>query len=242
MSTKRLIRRFLLAASSVVLLGGVIWFIGVVAILRDAAPSPIPLPPNPVAESLAADETAAPQLPPPPRPIASSPPARVIAESIDVDAPVITLGLDNRNIPEVPDDIWTKNTGGASARQVIAWYGFSEMPGQGDNAVFAAHVTWDKQPAVFSELTKLRAGDLIRVQTEAGDELRYEVSKNVVVDPNDPDSVRYLFSTGEEMLTLITCGGVFQADPSLPYGGSYTDRSVVQAKPLQGSVPTARAG
>ncbi|MPZ15420.1 MAG: sortase [Chloroflexi bacterium] len=248
MSGKLLFARFLLLTSAVVLLGGLIWFTGARALFTDPAPSPsIPLvfSPDPTGETLAVEEEAAASespTPPPPRPVASSPPTRVVVERVGVDAPVITLGLDRRNIPEVPDDIWARNTGGASARTVVAWYAFSHMPGQRGNAVFGGHVTWEKQPAVFWDIARLAEGDIIRIRTEAGDDLQYQVTANLLVDPKDPDSVRYLFSTGEDMVTLITCGGTFQADPSLPFGGDYTDRVIVQAKRVHGDATAGPAG
>ena len=52
------------------------------------------------------------------------------------------------------------------------------------------------------------------------------------VDPDDPESVKLIYPTNTEMLTLVTCGGTFQRDPSARFGGEYTHRSIVQAKPV----------
>ncbi len=151
----------------------------------------------------------------------SSPPMRLVIEAIAVDAPVIPLGVDSELAPEVP-----------SSGAEVAWYDFSANPGTGSNVVLAGHVTWDKKSAVFWELGELQVGDLIQLTTERGDQLVYEVTANLLVDPSDPESVRLIYPTDTEMLTLVTCGGTFNRDAGSRFGGEYTHRSIVQAKPV----------
>ncbi len=160
----------------------------------------------------------------PSRPVvieSSAPPARVIIEAIGVNAPMITLGLDSASIPEVP-----------STGAEVGWYNYSGRPGSGSNVVISGHVTWDKRAAVFWRLGELQEGELIRLTTEGGDQLVYQVTANLLVDPSDPESVRLIYPTDTEMLTLVTCGGTFNRDASARFGGQYTHRTVVQAKPV----------
>ncbi len=97
-----------------------------------ATPSPIPnLSPSPTT-----DPTPT-QQPAPPLKDALY---RMIIDKIGVDAPVLTFGLDENAIPEIPTDPWD-----------VAWYDFSAQPGTGSNAVFAGHVTWFG-PGVFYDL------------------------------------------------------------------------------------------
>ncbi|MBI1886496.1 MAG: class F sortase [Chloroflexi bacterium] len=153
------------------------------------------------------------------------PPLRMIIESIDVDAPVIILGVDENNVPQVP------LTG-----YEVTWYNFSAKPGQGSNAVFSGHVTWDRGPAVFWKLNEVQPGDSIRLITKDGKVLVYQVFNNFYVDPNDPNATKVMYPTDRDVLTLITCGGTWLPNPSEPFGGEYTHRTIVRAKLLTASV------
>ena len=151
----------------------------------------------------------------------SAPLVRVIIEAIGVNAPMITLGLDSAAIPEVP-----------SSGAEVGWYNYSGRPGSGSNVVISGHVTWNKRAAVFWRLGELQEGELIRLTTEGGGQLVYQVTANLLVDPSDPESVRLIYPTDTEMLTLVTRRGTFNRDASARFGGQYTHRTVVQAKPV----------
>jgi|GEM_PF-1946710 len=142
----------------------------------------------------------------------------LIIEAIDVTAPLITLGLDANAIPEVPLN-----------GHEVTWYNFSAPPGSDSNAVFAAHVTWNQQPAVFWDLDSLQAGDSIVINNGEGGELVYEVFANFGVDSSNPEAISVMAPTSEPILTLITCGGTWVPDSSQQFGGEYTQRIVVQA-------------
>ncbi|MCH7577224.1 MAG: class F sortase [Chloroflexi bacterium] len=161
-----------------------------------------------------------------PTPVAAenAAPLRMVIGSIDVDAPIITLGLNYKFTPEVP-----------STGYQVSWYDFSAAPGIGSNAVFAGHVSWKQVPAVFSSLNDIREGDAIRLITEEGNELVYEVFANFALDPSDPNSVHVMDRGDEDIITLITCGGSWSPDPSEPFGGNYSERVVVQARLLGAS-------
>jgi LPXTG-site transpeptidase (sortase) family protein len=163
--------------------------------------------------------------PPAPSSLNQSPPVRIVIPAIRVDAEVIALGLDAQAVPQVPDRSNAQRPG-----RVVAWYDFSARPGQGSNAVFAGHVTWDRAPAVFWDLGKLAAGDLLRIVVQDGRQLVYQVSETFMVDPAQPDAVRVMYPTSEDMVTLITCGGTFVPDRASPLGGDYSHRVVVRAR------------
>ena len=155
---------------------------------------------------------------------------RIIIEKIGVDAPVDTYGLDENAIPEVPT--------GDDAAQVVAWYNFSAQPGTGSNAVFAGHVTWFG-PAVFYSLTSVARGDVIKLRNEQGTELAYTVSSVFSVDPNDPDSLKVMHPTDKDVITIITCDGVFTDTDDPVFGGEYSSRLVVRGELAQVSVAGA---
>jgi len=160
---------------------------------------------------------------PTPEPVAA--PLRLVIESIGVDAPVIEMGLDDQGVPHVPLN-----------GQDVAWYNFSSPPGAGSNAVFAGHINWEGAVGVFGNVDELQAGDTVRLISEDGSEYTYEVFANFPVDPYDDDSLKVMDPTPADTVTLITCGGTWIPDPSERFGGSYTNRTIVQARLMESTL------
>ncbi len=167
--------------------------------------------------------TATPLPTPPPN---DSPMARMIIEKINVDAPVITLSLDENSVPEVPDGPGD-----------VAWYDWSSKPGWGSNAVFSGHVDWTiyGQPVVgvFYYLHDLGLDDEIKIVLEDGTEYRYKVTANQAMSDDDPNTVKVMGPTPNDVVTLITCGGIWVRDWTNPLGGYYTHRQIVRADLIQ---------
>ncbi len=197
-----------------------------------AAPDTTPTP----AATLSATVTDTPSPTPEPTPPLGETPFRMVIESIGVDAPVETYGLDANAIPEVPTDYNSDNPAG-----IVAWYSFSGEPGTGDNAVFSGHVTWFGK-AVFWDLNKLEIGDTIKLKGENGAELVYAVSDSFLVDPTDPEAVRVMDHATEDIITLITCDGAFVDTGDPVFGGEYSDRRVIRAELMSITGPDTPAG
>jgi len=153
-------------------------------------------------------------------------PQRIKITAADVDAPVTAFGLDKDRLPEVPE-----------SGEYVAWYDFSSIPGTGDNAVFAGHVDWGGEAAVFNQLGELKIGDLVRLVNADGSQLTYGVVSVFRVDPEDSTSLQVMKPTGSDMITLITCGGSWIPDRDEVYGGHYENRVIVQAMRVR--VPTS---
>lgn len=160
-----------------------------------------------------------------PEPPAPTVPMRLVIESLNVDAPVIEMGMDSQGVPHVPLN-----------GQDVAWYDFSSRPGAGSNAVFAAHINWARAPGVFADLDHLQVGDSVRLLSDDGREFTYKVFANFPVDPANPDSLKVMAPTEVDTVTLITCGGTWVPDASERFGGNYTNRTIVQAKLVSSSV------
>jgi LPXTG-site transpeptidase (sortase) family protein len=166
---------------------------------------------------------------PPPEPPLGDEPYRMVIEKIGVDAPVRAFGLDEEQAPEIPT--------GDDAASVVAWYDFSAKPGVGSNAVFAGHVTWFGN-AVFYSLPDLVNGDQIILRGEDGTQLTYAVSNVFRVRADDPNGRDVMFPTSADVLTIITCDGVFTPDPNdHEAGGNYDNRLVVRADLVSVSPP-----
>jgi LPXTG-site transpeptidase (sortase) family protein len=144
---------------------------------------------------------------------------RLVIDSLGVDAPAVRLGLDPRDVPQIPND-------GAK----VAWYEFTAKPGTGGNAVLSGHVRWAGDPGVFADLDELDEGDVIRLKWTEGEESVYEVSANLLLDADDPELLQAMEPTTVDTITLITCGGRWVTDLDNPLGGDFTERVVVQAR------------
>lgn len=142
-----------------------------------------------------------------------SPARRMRIAEIDVDAPLVTVGIDQDG-----------NMAAPTAGDVIGWYDFSGQPGEGSgNAVFAGHRDLRGYgPAVFWDLEQLQHGDLIEVELADGTEIRYQVTGMESYPVDQVDMREILASTDRETLTLITCAGAFE-------NGDYEDRHIVRA-------------
>ncbi|MEX0617209.1 MAG: class F sortase [Candidatus Woykebacteria bacterium] len=131
--------------------------------------------------------------------------SRIRIPEYEVDAPVITMGIDDNGVMEAPE----KPTD-------VAWYDFTNNPSSGRqccNAVFAGHVdssySGDPGPAVFWPLKYLVRGDVVEVEMEDGTVYHYQVVSNELVDAATADVGEIIGPTQKETVTLITCGGHF---------------------------------
>lgn len=108
----------------------------------------------------------------------------------------------------------------------VAWYTFSTLPGHGSNAVFSGHVDWyTGERGVFWFLRNLQEGDEAEVQYSDGMVLKYRVAKVAVYGSADAPVEEITGPTTADILTLITCDGVFSRST-----GDYNKRRVVVAE------------
>ncbi len=160
--------------------------------------------------------------------------ARLIISKIGVDAPVVAMGVDENGIPKVPDNPYD-----------VVWYDWSSKPGWGSNAVFAGHFDWtiNGKPVtgVFYSLAALGLGDIVEVKLADGTDYKYSIIGNLAIPDGDPQAMDLMAATPVDMVTLITCGGVWTPDPSDPLGGRYDHRQVVRAQ-LIGETPAPSSG
>lgn len=135
------------------------------------------------------------------------PPNRLIIPSVGVDAKVIELGTYHNENGEL---VWETAPFAAGHHQGTA------NPGELGNVVISGHISSIREGAVFKNLPKISVGDGIVVATSDRNYVYRVTGKEVV----EPTYIQVMNSTGEEMLTLITC---------VP-DGIYTHRLIVTAK------------
>ena len=167
---------------------------------------------------------------PTPTPSSQFPPGRdsaitrIVIEKAKIDAPIVDKGVNEEGVMQAPDNATD-----------VAWYDFSAHPGFGGNAVFAAHVDYiHVGAAVFWNLKDLEAGDVIQVRLADGTEYRYAVTFKKQFDAATAPVNDIVGPTPKETVTLITCGGTFNAASH-----QYDKRLVVRAERVAEGAPPA---
>lgn len=145
-------------------------------------------------------------------------PTRVRISSLGIDAPVDVVALDAKNRVEVPEDV-----------QRTGWYRFAAHPftGAGSTVIVGHRDGVDQGPGAFFNLDGAAVGDRITVTTEDGSSIRYRIVARESFDKNNVPFEELFAVDGSPRLTLITCGGPFDATTL-----GYTDNVVVTAVPV----------
>ncbi|GEM_PF-2887433 len=172
--------------------------------------------PAPVATPVPTSSDAASPTPKPKMPG----PTHLTIPAIKVNSEVIDVGVSPIEIEGQQAYIWDV------APYAVGHHFSSANPGEGENVVLSGHDDW--QGEVFKNLYKLKKGDEVDVQ--AGDRLiKYHVDEILLLpEVGQPlekriENAKFIGTTGDERLTLITCW---------PYGVD-DHRLVVIARPNQ---------
>ena len=120
--------------------------------------------------------------------------------ALDVEAPVVPVGVDrDTREMELPPDNAT-----------AAWYRYGASPGAEGSAVIAGHVDYGEGRAVFFRLAELEPGNRMIVGYGDGSTAVFRVVARRLVGKDDLPA--RIFSTrGRPLLTLVTCGGAYDA-------------------------------
>ncbi|MFJ8545993.1 class F sortase [Streptomyces sp. NPDC093586] len=135
-----------------------------------------------------------------PAPLAYAVPDRIRIPAIQVDAPVMPVGLDadgwvGAPPPEDPN--------------LAGWFTGAVSPGEKGTAVVVGHVDNKQGPAVFYGLGALRKGNRIEVSRQDGKTAVFEIYGIEVFAKDDFPGDRVYASKGAPELRVITCGGDF---------------------------------
>ncbi|MGW5559055.1 class F sortase [Micromonospora sp. NPDC003944] len=146
------------------------------------------------------------------------PPVRLLIPEIDVTATVNPVGINERtNEFEVPPSV-----------DQIGWYRYGPgLEAEAGSVVIAGHVDSAKQGrGAFFRLRELDQGDTLTASGSDGEERRYRVVAREEYAKTTIPLERYFARDGKPRLTLITCGGPFDAKAR-----KYRDNIVVTAVP-----------
>lgn len=133
------------------------------------------------------------------RALRRSAPVRLRIPAIEVDTPLIRLGLTPDGGVEVPP---------VTAHDRAGWYQFSPTPGQTGPSVILGHVTVGAYgDGVFRHLDRLRRGDRIEAGLENGTTAVFTVAAVRTVAKAEFPADQVYGDVDRPELRLVTCGG-----------------------------------
>ncbi|MFD3932189.1 class F sortase [Streptomyces sp. NPDC058614] len=136
--------------------------------------------------------------------LARSAPVRLRIPAIQVDTPVMRLGLASDGTVQVPP---------ITAHDQAGWYRHSPTPGQTGPSVILGHVTVGAYgDGVFRHLAGLHRGDRIVARLENGTEAVFGVTSVRTVAKADFPTDDVYGDVGRPELRLVTCGGTLTDD------------------------------
>ncbi|MDX1447782.1 MAG: class F sortase [Acidimicrobiia bacterium] len=143
-------------------------------------------------------------------------PVALTIEGIDVEnTPIIPVGVEPNGEMEIP-----------GAREV-GWYRFGPTPNESGSSVLAAHIAWNGRNGPFRNLGEVEVGAIVTVSYDDGSTTTHVVTEIAQYAKDELPFDRVFAKTGDQVLTLITCGGAFNRSLN-----SYDDNIVVYARPL----------
>ncbi|MGW2047433.1 class F sortase [Streptomyces sp. NPDC001858] len=157
-------------------------------------------PPQPASAAAADGRTAGGAFGRTPTPLPYAEPDRVRIPAIQVNAPVMAVGLDadgwvGAPPPEDPN--------------LAGWFTGGVSPGEKGTAVVVGHVDNQLGPAVFYGLGALKKGNRVEVARKDGKTAIFEIYGIEVFEKNNFPGDRVYASKGAPELRVITCGGGF---------------------------------
>jgi hypothetical protein len=133
-----------------------------------------------------------------PAPLPYSEVDRVRIQAIQVDAPVVPVGLEPDGWVSAPPP---------EDPNLAGWFTGAVTPGEKGTAVLVGHVDNTQGPAVFYGLGALKQGNRIEVLRKDGKLAVFEIYGIEVYDKHNFPGGRVYGSTGTPELRVITCGG-----------------------------------
>lgn len=143
-------------------------------------------------------------------------PVRLEIPALDVDAPVVPVGVDGEGAMAVPADAAD-----------VGWYQWGPAPGTPGRAVLAGHVDTRAQgPGALFELQSVAPAAVVRLTFDDGSTEEFDVTGRRNYGKAELPTEELFARTGSPELVLITCGGDFDYT-----AGSYEENIVVTASP-----------
>lgn len=142
-------------------------------------------------------------------------PVQVLIPSIEVDSPLVNLGLNQDGTLEVPVDFGK-----------AGWFTGGNYPGDpsGPPGLIAGHVDDYTGPAIFYDLKNLVVGDEVHVVRADNSVAVFVVSATAQYPKNEFPAAEVYAPVPDSQIVLVTCTGTFNESTR-----SYLDNFVVRA-------------
>lgn len=187
-----------------------------------APASPLAATPAPLVVSASTPEIIRRQVIPPAY-YGLNPPTRIVAETVNLDAPVVEMGWYVEEKWGRVSSVWDVPENEA------AWHRNSARPGEGGNVVISGHNA-SLGGQVFAEIENLEVGDLITIWNDVNESFIYQIQEKTIIRTFAATAETQEFlqasmdPTSQEQLTLITCWPRWTNTHRLvivaePYGG-----------------------
>lgn len=135
-----------------------------------------------------------------PAPLAFSPAERVRIKGIQVDAPIMPVGLDTDGWVDAPPP---------EDPNLAGWFTGAVSPGEKGTAVVVGHVDNQQGPAVFYGLGSLKKGNHVEVRRKDKKTAIFQIYGIEVFEKENFPGKRVYGNSGTPELRVITCGGGF---------------------------------
>lgn len=127
----------------------------------------------------------------------------LVIDKTGVNAKVVSVGVTKEGNMDVPGNIYD-----------VGWYSKGAKPGAKGTAVLAGHLdNAGGEPGVFAKLKDLVAGDVVKIVSPDGNEIRFKVTKTKLYGAADKPTEVFTSSSGSH-LNLITCTGSWDKNKS----------------------------
>ena len=146
-----------------------------------------------------------------PKSMPKSTPLRFRAPSVNIDAPLIPVGLGSDGAIAMPD-----------AFDVAGWYANAPTPGELGPSVIVGHVDQVGGIAIFWRIRYLQPGDTVYVDREDGPTAAFKVNDIENYSQDDFPTNLVYGNTEFASIRVITCGGTFNTATH-----HYSDNTVV---------------
>ncbi|MCT7356970.1 class F sortase [Streptomyces sp. 15-116A] len=166
-------------------------------------------PPQPASAAAADSRTPAGVMTGTAAPLPFAVPDRVRIPAIQVDAPIMPVGLDAAGWVDAPPP---------EDPNLAGWFSGAVSPGEKGTAVVVGHVDNQQGPAVFYGLGALKKGQLVEIARRDGKTAVFEIYGVEVFAKNSFPGERVYASKGAAEVRVITCGGGFS--PQDGYDGN----------------------
>jgi sortase (surface protein transpeptidase) len=144
------------------------------------------------------------------QPLGRSEPLRLQIDKVEIDAPMVAVGLNSDQTMEVPGP------------HDVGWYDKGPTPGEKGPAVLVGHVDYIDDIAVFWRLRELAPGDTFKIIRTDGAVVTFRVDSIKQFDQDNFPTQAVYGPLNYAGIRLITCGGTFN-----PETHHYTENTVV---------------